>query len=193
MAIADQVYKILDDFGTKIKEDLQQSLRDKGVTQGGGETRLSANIKFDIKQIGDTVSFKLMMPEYGEAVDKGRKPAPVSKEGQANIAKWGSSRGYVGKFADKTLQARLKKQSENKTNRKKKKLKKPSFDKQVKAFVYVVSRSIKNKGTIKRFNYKGSKFYSEVVNDGRLIQLKKDLTEVIKDELQIEIIDLTKI
>ena len=127
------------------------------------------------------------MPEYGEAVDKGRKAAGVSKEGQDSIAKWGKSRGYVGSFASKTLEARLKKQSENKTNRKKKALKKPSFDKQVKSFVYVVSRKLRLKG------YKGNGFYTEVISDGRLDKLKEDLAKVLKTNIGIEIIDLTKI
>lgn len=187
MALFEEVDKILNEFGEKLKDDLQQSLRDKGVKQGGGDSRLSANIKFDIKPISGGISFKLTMPEYGEFVDKGRSAAPVSEEGQANIAKWGRSRGYVGDFAEKTLQARLKKQSENKTNRRKKALKKPSFDKQVKAFVYVVSRKLK------RFGYRGNGFYSEIINDGRLDKLKNDLMKVLKSDMQIEIIDLTKI
>jgi hypothetical protein len=187
MGISEEIYKILDEFGEKVKEDLQQSLRDKGVKQGGGDSRLSAKIDFKVTQTGNVVSFKLTMPEYGEAVDKGRKAAPVSEEGQKSIANWGRSRKYVGEFAEKTLQARLKKQSENKTNRKKKALKKPSFDKQVKAFVYVVSRKLKREG------YKGNNFYTSVVDDGRLDKLKKDLAGVLKSEVDIEIIDLTKI
>lgn len=187
MALFEEVDKILNEFGEKLKDDLQQSLRDKGVTYGGGDSRLSNAIKFDIKQTGNVVSFKLMMPEYGEIVDKGRKPAPVSEEGQKSISNWAKRKGIVGKFADNTLRARLEKQGQNKTNRKKKTLKKPTFDKSLKALTYLVSRKIKNKG------YRCNNFYGAVVDDGRLIQLKKDLTEVIKDEFQIEIIDLTKI
>jgi hypothetical protein len=52
---------------------------------------------------------------------------------------------------------------------------------------YLVSRKIKNKG------YKGNNFYTSVVDDGRLDKLKKDLASVLKSEVDIEIIDLTKI
>jgi len=187
MALYDEIETILSDFGQKLQDDLQQSLRDKGVKAGGGDSRLSNSIKFSVEPVAGGISMKLAMPEYGEAVDKGRIAAGVSKEGQDSIAKWGKSRGYVGSFANKTLENRLKKQSQNKTDRKKKVLKKPSFDKQVKAFVYVVSRKLK------LYGYKGNGFYSEVVNDGRLDKLKVDLANVLKTNVGIEIIDLTKI
>lgn len=187
MGLNEDIHKLLEDFGVKTVPDLQQSLRDKGVTKGGQDSNLSAKIRYTVTQKGKIISFSLIMPEYGEAVDKGRKAAGVSKEGQESIGKWGKSRGYVGQFATKTLEARLKKQSENKTNRKKKVLKKPSFDKQLKSFIYVVARKLKEKG------YKGNGFYSEVIEDGRLDKLKQDLSNVLKSDIEIEIINLAKI
>lgn len=187
MALSDEIYKILDEFGTATKEDLQQSLRDKGVTFGGNDSKLSNKISFEIKQNSNSISFKLKMPEYGEAVDKGRRAAGVSVEGQGSISSWAKRKGIVGKFAANTLQARIEKQAKNKTDRKKKVLKKPSFEKSLKALTYLVSRKLKNKG------YKGNHFYSEVVNDGRISKLKKDLATVLKSEIEIEIIDLTKL
>lgn len=191
MGLSEDITKILDDFGTSLKEDLQQSLRDKKVTAGGQDSRLSKSIKFNITHSSDAISFKLTMPEYGEAVDKGRRAAWVSQEGQDNIAKWGKSRGYVGKLADRTLAKRIGEQdrakARNKTRKKWVKPKKPSFDKQVKAFVYVVNRKLAHYG------YKGNHFYSEVINDGRLDKLKEDLGAILKDNIAIEIIDLTKI
>jgi hypothetical protein len=187
MALSEEIYNILNEFGETVKEDLQQSLRDKGVTFGGNDSRLSNSIKFDITSNGNVISFKLKMPEYGEAVDKGRRAAPVSEEGQKSISNWAKRKGIVGKFAENTLKARLEKQSKNKTDRKKKVLKKPTFDKSLKALTYLVSRKIKNKG------YKGNNFYTSVVDDGRLDKLKKDLASVLKSEVDIEIIDLTKI
>lgn len=187
MALSDEIVRILEEFGTVTKDDLQQSLRDKGVLFGGQDSKLSNKISFEITQKGSAISFKLKMPEYGEAVDKGRRAAGVSKDGQNSISNWAKRKGIVGKFADNTLQARLKKQAQNKTDRKKKTLKKPSFDKSLKALTYLVSRKLKNKG------YEGNHFYSEVINDGRLAKLKTDLSAVIKKDIEIEIIDLTKL
>lgn len=191
MALADEIYKILDEFGTTVKEDLQQSLRDKGVTFGGQDSKLSNKIQFEIKQSGESISFKLKMPEYGEAVDKGRKAAGVSKEGQESVSNWAKRKGIVGKIATASLDARLKAQGEakarNKNRKEWKKLKKPSFDKQLKAATYLVSRKLQNKG------YEGNHFYSEVVQDGRLNELRSKLAEVLKSSIQVEIIDLTKI
>lgn len=187
MALYNEVEDILSEFGENLQKDLQQSLRDKGVKFGGGDSKLSANIKFTVDQINDGISFKLSMPEYAEAVDKGREAAGVSVEGQASISNWAKRKGIVGKFANDTLSNRLAKQAQNKTNRKKKTLKKPSFEKSLKALTFLISRKLKHKG------FEGNHFYSEVVNDGRLDKLKQDLAMVLKENIEIEIIDLTKI
>ncbi len=70
MGLSENIAKVLEDFGTKIKDDLQQSLRDKDVTYNGNDSRLSAKIAFEVKQLQGSVTFKLLMPEYGEALDK---------------------------------------------------------------------------------------------------------------------------
>lgn len=178
MALYDEIEKILDEFGESIKEDLQQSLRDKGVTYGGGDSRLSAAIKFEIKAENNGISFKLMMPEYGEAVDKGRKsgtPPPIEP-----IKNWIKRKGI------------LKSEKAVKGTRKTKKPK-PSFEKRLTSMAYGISKNIGKKGTIKRFGYKGNNFYSDVVDDGRLDKLRDDLAKALKTSIEIEIIDLTKI
>lgn len=187
MALSDEIVKLLEEFGESTKDDLQQSLRDKGVTFGGQDSKLSNSIKFDIIAQGNSVTFKLSMNDYSEFVDKGRGKGGVSKPGQESISKWISRKGLVGKFANDTLQARLQKQAKNKTDRKKKTLKKPSFEKSLKALTYLVSRKLKQKG------YEGNNFYSEVIEDGRLETLKTKLSEILKESVQIEIINLAKI
>lgn len=191
MALSDDIYNLLDEFGTNLKDDLQQSLRDKGVTFGGQDSKLSKSISFEIAQVGKAVTFKLKMPEYGEAVDKGRKAAGVSIEGQESISNWAKRKGIVGKFATSSLNYRIKLQSEAKANNRNRKewktLKKPSFEKQLKAVTYLVSRKLQAKG------YEGNHFYSEVIEDGRVEKLKQDLALVLKSNIEVEIIDLTKI
>lgn len=181
MALSEEIDDLLTEFGTSLKDDLQQSLRDKGVTFGGQDSKLSNSIRFTITQSGSGISFKLLMPEYGFAVDGGRKAAGVSQEGQENISKWAKRKGIVGKFANDTLQARLKRQAKNKSNRKKKELKKPSFEKSLKALTYLISRKLKSKG------YEGNGFFTQVVEDGRVDEFKKKLSALIKTEVLIEI------
>lgn len=191
MALSDDITELLEVFGTSLKDDLQESLRAKGVKFGGGDSRLSNQIKFAIRQKGDSILFQLAMPEYGEAVDKGRKAAGVSEEGQESISGWIKRKGLVKKFSDFALETRLKKQAENKLNNKNRKnwkvLRKPSFEKQLKAATYLVTRKLQAKG------FEGNHFYSEVVEDGRLNELKTKLAAVLKSDIQIEIINLTKI
>lgn len=191
MALADEIENILSEFGTAAKDDLQQSLRDKGVQFGGGDSKLSNKIQFEITTKGDSVLFKLKMPEYGEAVDKGRKAANVSSEGSDSIASWAKRKGIVGKIASGALEARQKKQAEAKARNKNRKtwksLKKPSFEKQLKAATYLIKRKVERKG------FKGNQFFSSVMEDGRIEKLKQDLAAVLKSNVEIEIINLTKI
>lgn len=178
MDLYDEIELLLTEFGEAVKDDLQQSLRDKGVTYGGGDSRLSAKIEFEVNAISGGISFKLKMPEYGEAVDKGRKsgtPPPI-----APIKDWIKRKGI------------LKSEKVVKGTRKTKKPR-PSFEKRLTSMAYGISKNIGKKGTIKRFGYKGNNFYSDVVDDGRLEKLQADLTELLKTNIGIEIIDLTKI
>lgn len=174
MALSDEIEFLLDEFGTNLKEDLQQSLRDKGVTFGGQDSKLSNKIQFEITSKGESILFKIKMPEYGEAVDKGRKAANISIEGSDSIANWAKRKGIVGKIASTNLEYRVKKQAEAKLKNKNKNdwkvLKKPSFEKQLKAAAYIIKRGVERKG------FKGNHFFSEVVEDGRLEVLKKRIS-----------------
>jgi len=91
-------------LGTTLVTDLQANLRKKGVTFGGNDSQLSNLIRFDISQTKDGIKFQLLMPEYGFAVDGGRKPSEEgSKPGKLkdNITEWVKRKGIVGKFMSK--------------------------------------------------------------------------------------------
>lgn len=164
---------ILDDFGNKLVEDLKQSLRKKGVTYRNQDSRLAANIRFRTIPKDNSVVFQLLMPDYAEIRDKGRKPGAVSEEGKKKIGEWGNRKGVIGNFAKSQLEIRQKKQNEakarNKNRKAWKRLKAMPFNKAKEAFAYVVSRKIERKG------YKGNKFFTDVITDGRVDELKKDL------------------
>ncbi len=69
----------------------------------------------------------------------------------------------------------------------KKAVKQQDRAKQIKSIAFAISRNIGKNG------YEGNHFYSEVVNDGRMAQLKADLSALLKKDIEIEIIDLTKL
>jgi hypothetical protein len=182
MAIDKKVDEILIEFGIRLEQDLQDSLATK--MGGAYNARLSSKIKsLPIKHVGDLTQYILSMPEYGKVLDKGRGKTKNSGDGavQKGVEDWVKRRALVGKFQNDNLQQRLSKQAQNKTNRPKKPLKKLAFDKAVKQLSYLIARKIHREG------YKGNQFFSEVINDGRLEQLEKDLIEATQTEILIEI------
>lgn len=166
---------ILTLFGKEIVTDLRNNLDKKVRFGGGGSSRLSARIRFEIKQDANSTTFQLLMPEYGRFVNDGRSPGPVSKQGRESIKRWVKRKGILGEFIKKDLEKRKAEQKG------KKKLKKMPTEKAAEALTYLAARKIKNKG------YKGNGFIDEVVNDGRQDDLRKQIAAQVKQGLLIEI------
>lgn len=182
MAIDKKIDEILVEFGMKLEQDLQDSLASK--MGGSYNARLSGKIKsLPIRHVGDLTEYILQMPLYGKVLDKGRGKTVNSGDGsvQKGVADWVKRRALVGKYITDNLQQRLDKQAKNKTNRPKKPLKRLAFEKAVKQLSFLIARKIHKKG------YKGNHFFSEVINDGRLEKLEKDLIEATQNEVIIEI------
>ena len=182
MAIDKKIDEILVEFGMKLEQDLQDSLASK--MGGGYNARLSGKIKsLPIRHVGDLTEYILQMPLYGKALDGGRLPTKEKTDGtmRGKVEDWIKRRALVGKYINDNLQQRLDKQAKNKTNRPKKPLKKLAFEKAVKQLSFLIARKIHKKG------YKGNQFFSEVINDGRLEKLEKDLIEAAQNEVVIEI------
>lgn len=177
MAIADEIIKVLDEFGEKTKNDLIASIDSKTTVK----TRLGASIKFEYMNLSGGLRFVLRLNDYYEIVDKGRGTGNVSKEGSDSIMKWAQTRGIVEKLRVKDLQTRLAKQSNNKTKRPKKALKKKDFQKFSKGIAYVIARNIERRG------YEGNNWFTDIVEDGRIEELQNKLTELIGNNFEIEI------
>lgn len=174
---ASELNTLIDSFGDALLSDLRKSLVTKGVIfGGGGESKLSAKMRFEIKQDGENIELKFLMPSYGYYVNKGREPGPVSKEGQASISDWVKPKGIVGKFQTDDLAKRL---SAHKTHRKS--LKKLQFDKAVKVLTYLISRKLKAKG------YKATHFIDDVVNDGRIKAFGDALSVILKKQIIVSV------
>ena len=185
-----EVEIILEAFGTKVVEDLRKSLSDKlqakaayyqnkyeGASPNPNESALGASIKYRVVDSANGLKLNVYLNDYWEAVDTGRKPAGVSQG--AKIDKWIKSRNLIPGFQKNNLKDRLKKQSENTSNRKKKVLKVMKFSEAVKAMDFLVRRKLKDKG------YWGIHFFDEVVNDGRQEKLTKDIALAMKKDIEI--------
>ena len=185
-----EVEIILEAFGTKVVEDLRKSLSDKlqakaayyqnkyeGASPNPNESALGASIKYRVVDSANGLKLNVYLNDYWEAVDSGRKAAGVSQG--AKIDKWIKSRNLIPGFQKNNLKDRLKKQSENTSNRKKKVLKVMKFSEAVKAMDFLVRRKLKDKG------YWGIHFFDEVVNDGRQEKLTKDIALAMKKDIEI--------
>jgi hypothetical protein len=185
-----EVEIILEAFGTKVVEDLRKSLSDKLQAKAAyyqskynsgstnpGESALGASIKYRIVDSSEGIKLNVLLNDYWEAVDTGRKPAGVLKE--AKIDKWIKKRNIISSFQKSNLEARLKRQKNNKTKREKKVLTKLSFADALEAMDFLVRRKLQNKG------YEGIHFFNEVMEDGRQEKLTKDIAAAMKKDIEI--------
>jgi hypothetical protein len=186
-----EVEKILEAFGTKVVVDLRKSLSDKLQAKASryqskynsgstnpGESALGASIKYRIVDSSDGIKLNVLLNDYWEAVDTGRKPAGVLKE--AKIDKWIKKRNILSSFIKSNLEDRIENQNRrNKTNRETKVLEKLTFAEALKSLDYLVRRKIQNKG------YEGIHFFNEVMEDGRQQQLTKDIAAAMKKDIEI--------
>ena len=186
-----EVEKILEAFGTKVVEDLRKSLSDKLQARAAryqskynsgstnpGESALGASIKYRIVDSSEGIKLNVLLNDYWEAVDTGRKAAGVLKE--AKIDKWIKKRNIISSFQKSNLEDRIENQNRrNKTNRETKVLKKLTFAEAVKAMDFLVRRKLQNTG------YEGIHFFNEVMEDGRQQQLTKDIAAAMKKDIEI--------
>lgn len=132
------LYAALIDIFDDVVGQLRNSAEAKGLDASGN---LLASITFRPEVLGDTMRFQLILPDYYKWVDEGRKPGkfpPIEP-----ILQWMKQKGIVPR---NTRGKRLK-----------------TTDKSLKNLAYIIRRSIAKKGTIKRFGYRGSNFYTDVI------------------------------
>lgn len=182
MATMDQIVDLFDKFGTDLENDLLASFDAKGHSSPG-EKKNQSSLQPRFQLIygkNNVLTFRLYINDYTDFIDKGTRPARrkigiAERQKKINsLMSWAQRRGI------------------NALAWYKKKLKDPSkskmtYDKAKKSLANAISHNVAKKGIIKRFGYKGSGFYSSVVNDGRVNQLKADLSEMLGREIEIEL------
>jgi hypothetical protein len=186
---------ILEDFGEKLVNDLRAALKANNVGYGGQDSKLAAQIRFRVIPKNEGISFQLLMPDYGEFVDRGRGSGPVSKKGIEKIGEWARAKGIVGKYQDKELQERIERQNQSKqrakafskqgkkkrAERKWKQLKKLPFNKAKQQLAFAIASKIRAKG------YEGNNFFTSTINDGRLDTLATDLKDYGLENFKFDI------
>ena len=187
MALVDKIKDLLDEFGKALNDDTRSSLKkaldDRAAKHKGRKrtSRLEASVKPIVSFSDDTIKFTLNMNDYWAVVNDGRSPNSVSAEGQKKIAEWSAVSGFAENIRISDLEQRKQKQSLSKRKGKLKKLQKMSFDKAKKTAGFLVARSLKNK------SIEPTHFFDEVINDGRIEKLQSEITELVKDDIIIEI------
>ena len=192
MALNDDISEVLSEFGLKLTVDTKKSLRDKlneKASQHGSKkviSRLEASMDKQppIESNGGVVIFKFVMNDYWEEVDGGRRATEKSGDGslRKNLVKWIKTRGLKVEIA-KRKQAQIDslKAKTKSGKRIRKVFKKQSYEDAVNSMSYAIASKIHKEG------YDGNNFFTDVINDGRIEELKEKLKEVIKTDIQIQI------
>lgn len=187
MALNDEIRKALSEFGLNLTIDTKQSLKQKldaSASKYGGRkrtSRLEASAKaLPVSYQNGVLTLKFEMNDYWDIVDGGRKASNVSEEGQKKIADWSALSGLAEKIRISDLEARKQKQSLSK-RKGLKTLKKMPFDMAKKVAGFLVARSLQKK------SLEPTNFFTDVISDGRLDELKERLAQLVKAEIKIEI------
>lgn len=170
----DSIAEIVKIWGEKLTEDITESLGKKDMVHSGVT---AASFKPDVKIGEDFVEFTLEAPSYYDVLDKGgkrwtnMKVTNVAPTFVDSILVWMKSRGLKATIPlkEQTLASTIK-------NKKMviKKIVKPQTQLEAdKSYAFNIVANIKKKGVIKRFGYRGSNFYSEVVNEKAFLELRK--------------------
>lgn len=135
----------------------------KNLDQDGSNAsdKLSQSIRFNTKIFGFEYSFLLIMEDYYKFVDEGRKPGKMPPVSE--IKKWIIQKGLITRSQSRRS---------------------PNIQKEVNSLAFIIARKISKKGK------KGTHFYSKVVNQKSLDELKKDVSRALKKDVEIEIMEI---
>jgi hypothetical protein len=178
MALVDKIEDLLTEFGKQLVIDTQKSLKSK-QRDSSLNSRLSTSINPQTTYESGKIVFRLTMNDYWDAVNSGRDPTSKGGDGslRKNLIRWIKTR---------KLKVEISKRKEEKAktlkNKKvKKSYKKQTYETAVENLAFVIARKIHKDG------YEGNHFFDEVINDGRIEKLQSEITELVKDDIIIEI------
>lgn len=157
-------------FSIDLKASLEKSLKDSG-SKNVEESAVTFQPKYDLSN--GNISIKILTnQDYWKYIEFGRKPGkmpPPNKLGK----EWQVSQ----KIDARRVIAEINIKSNPKG-----KPKRLSFDAAAKQLSFLIARSIGKKGL------KPRPYIDRVLNDGRIDKLKKDIADIFKKEITIELI-----
>ena len=180
MALSKNISDLLEQFGKTTVIDLDKSLMSKVSKGGGYNPRLRKDIRYEFSNTTTSIRMAVVMPEYGFAVDGGRKPSEnggAPGELKKNLESWIKRKGIKPKLSER----RVAKSKTLKSKTVRKSYKQITYDKAVKTLAFVFARKIHMDG------YKGNNFIKDVIKDGRIEELQQKLSELIKTDIIINI------
>lgn len=194
MALKEEIDSVIIPFGDSLAQDLKDSFDDAlraAGRKGVQETNIRFNPKYNVSSDGISIEIlaldKTGKPaKYWAAVEHGRganKKAPPSK---ALGKEWQVSAGILDpvKILIGIHNKSLSKARSLSTKRrlKRKTIKALSYDAATKQLSFLLARSIGKKGI------KPKPFIDRVLNDGRIEKLTKDLANVFKKDITIQLV-----
>ena len=178
MALVDKIEDLLTEFGKQLVIDTQKSLKSK-QRDSSLNSRLSTSINPQTTYESGKIVFRLTMNDYWDAVNSGRDPTSKGGDGslRKNLIRWIKTR----KLKVEISKRKTEKATTLKNKKVKKSYKKQTYEQAVESVAYAIAQKIHKEG------YEGNYFFDEVINDGRIEKLQSEITELVKDDIIIEI------
>jgi hypothetical protein len=183
-----QIVHVLNAWGKTLVRDMKKAINTAIAADGGGQTsNLSGSVEFNVKQERGLIRFQLTMNDYWDFVDKGVDGTEKN---------WGSPYKFKGKninqkamidFVKKrhfNIEVSTKQKGLNKSIRNKgirKAHKKLSIENARKSLAFLIGRKLAREGK------EPLHFWSKVINQERIDELKDMLRPLIKQEITINL------
>ena len=170
------IQEYMDEFAKKLAQDLRDSY-DKTAKSKNKNSRLKASIKPFYREKNGSIVVGVTMNDYWYWIDKGREAGDVSQE--ADILGWIKRKGIDPR---KRIEE-MREAARTKTVKIKRvgSLKPVSYQNAAKSFAFVVKRKLQKEG------YSATNFVSNVLNDGRMEKMRKDISEMFNKKIVIEL------
>lgn len=174
MSLVDQIAVALNPFAKKLAEDINKSLNDQLSKEHSRVQEASLRAEPLIITGGDLVRLQIVMSGgYWIYLKSGRRIGAKQPPSDAFGKKWQNLHGIDARQVLIDI-------------RRKKGLKVPgkrslNYDKAVKSLSFIIARSIKKKGI------RPKPFIDNVLNDGRLDELRNLLFPIIKKDFELQI------
>lgn len=175
------IIDILAAFGEQLVVDTKANIQKyQHGALNGQQSGLLGDNPFTVYQNEDGTTFEFRLADYADFVDGGTRPAKKRTGAGAQMIE-SLNAWQVGKGINAEQIYRSKLKNPNKS--------KITYNKAQKSLSYAIKKNIHKKGIIKRFGYKGSKFFSSLLEDGRIERLAQDISVLVGREVIINIKD----